>query len=549
MQSTVKKWKKLAQKQQGDSAEVDNNALSVKNSGQKKSFINTFRMAVDKVKLKSKNPSTCQMSVEDSKDEFKTVFNLPKATRRGVTVLQEVEQEVKGNILKNIPPMTDEEVIEFTSTELVGRFLNSKYFRYAILSFIITNSILIAVQTNRKLEREYNHIFKAMDQCIMTIFVCEIVLKWYHGFRNFWKQGWNILDFCIVLSLLVGPHVIPGGGGGRGVIRILRVLRAFRSLRSISSLPGLQIVVQTILQSIPDMTNIVVLLVIIMLVFSVIGITLFRHVIPDRFGDLSTSMFSLFICVTQDGWMEIFEAFQKKGEVYYYGGGVFLILFIALGAFIFANLVVAVVVTNLECAVKDVKKEEQQQARELEMKGKLAQENDDVDAEIVKGDGISSKVFHNQMPLLVPDLSGIDVRNIEHYFVILGAMEENYRVYQTLKSELTVLFNEVCELNQSAMEEGVIESDAEEKNRRKSEAFEKVANAGDIMSGLMTMEDSNLISSKTKNSLHGVLVESADVAFKSRLSSLGSTVGNRLRRRRSTGAKPENHRRSTQAHL
>lgn len=45
-----------------------------------------------------------------------------------------------------------------------------------------------------------------------------------------------------------------------------------------------------------------------------------------------------------------------------------MILFIALGAFIFANLVVAVVVTNLECAVKDVKKEEQQQARELEMK-------------------------------------------------------------------------------------------------------------------------------------------------------------------------------------
>lgn len=46
MQSTLKKWKKFAQKQQGNSAEVDNNALSVKNSGQKKSFINTFRMVI-----------------------------------------------------------------------------------------------------------------------------------------------------------------------------------------------------------------------------------------------------------------------------------------------------------------------------------------------------------------------------------------------------------------------------------------------------------------------------------------------------------------------
>lgn len=43
-------------------------------------------------------------------------------------------------------------------------------------------------------------------------------------------------------------------------------------------------------------------------------------------------------------------------------------LFISIGAFIFANLVVAVVVTNLECAVKDVKKEEQEQAKQLAMK-------------------------------------------------------------------------------------------------------------------------------------------------------------------------------------
>jgi len=45
-----------------------------------------------------------------------------------------------------------------------------------------------------------------------------------------------------------------------------------------------------------------------------------------------------------------------------------LVLFISIGAFIFANLVVAVVVTNLECAVKDVKKEEQEQAKQLAMK-------------------------------------------------------------------------------------------------------------------------------------------------------------------------------------
>ena len=38
---------------------------------------------------------------------------------------------------------------------------------------------------------------------------------------------------------------------------------------------------------------------------------------------------------------------QDVGENYYVGGGLFLLVFIAIGAFVFANLVVAVVVTNL----------------------------------------------------------------------------------------------------------------------------------------------------------------------------------------------------------
>ena len=39
------------------------------------------------------------------------------------------------------------------------------------------------------------------------------------------------------------------------------------------------------------MTNIVLLLVIIMLVFSVIGVTLFRDIVPMYFGNLSSCIF------------------------------------------------------------------------------------------------------------------------------------------------------------------------------------------------------------------------------------------------------------------
>ncbi len=43
-----------------------------------------------------------------------------------------------------------------------------------------------------------------------------------------------------------------------------------------------------------DMANIVLLLVIIMLVFSVIGVTLFKDTVPSHFGALSSGIFSIF---------------------------------------------------------------------------------------------------------------------------------------------------------------------------------------------------------------------------------------------------------------
>lgn len=41
------------------------------------------------------------------------------------------------------------------------------------------------------------------DLIFLTIFVVEILLKWYHGFFLYWKSGWNVFDFVVVgISLL-----------------------------------------------------------------------------------------------------------------------------------------------------------------------------------------------------------------------------------------------------------------------------------------------------------------------------------------------------------
>ena len=186
----------------------------------------------------------------------------------------------------------------------------------------------------------------------------EILLKWYHGFLIFWKVGWNILDFLIVMALLIGPSFAYLSSGR--ILRVLRVLRAARSLRSISGLQGLSLVVQTVIKSLPDMLKIALVLCIILLVFAVAGITLFGDEIPQYFGHLGLAMFSLFICVTQDGWLNIYEAFRGLKDqqvVLYWAGVVYLVLAVTVGAFVFANLAVAAVVTNLEMAMTQLKEE------------------------------------------------------------------------------------------------------------------------------------------------------------------------------------------------
>ena len=51
----------------------------------------------------------------------------------------------------------------------------------------------------------------ALDKLFLTVFIMEILIKWYHDFFGFWKVNWNIFDFIIVAASLLGPSKIGKG--------------------------------------------------------------------------------------------------------------------------------------------------------------------------------------------------------------------------------------------------------------------------------------------------------------------------------------------------
>ena len=123
------------------------------------------------------------------------------------------------------------------------------------------------------------------------------------------------------------------------------MLRPFKS-NALSVVAGLQIIVNTIVDSAPDMANMSILLLVLMYIYSIIGVALFAEVVPSAFGDIGKTMFTLFITFTQIGWVEILDQLEMKGN--FVEGSIFFLSFYSVGVFIFMKTVVAVVVANLE---------------------------------------------------------------------------------------------------------------------------------------------------------------------------------------------------------
>jgi voltage-gated sodium channel len=110
----------------------------------------------------------------------------------------------------------------------IGNWVESKPVRNFIIGLILINAITLGMETAPRLVQQYGQILHFLDQGILGVFVIEITLKGYaYGWR-FFKSGWNIFDFLIIVIALMPSS---------GVFSVLRVLRILRILRLISLVP------------------------------------------------------------------------------------------------------------------------------------------------------------------------------------------------------------------------------------------------------------------------------------------------------------------------
>lgn len=112
-----------------------------------------------------------------------------------------------------------------------------------------------------------NYIFTA-------IFTLEAIIKIiaYHTF--YFKQGWNIFDFIIVIisyiTLIIGQ--LSTAAIGPKQTTIVRAFRIGRVFRLIKKAKFLRIIFNTIILTIPDLANVGALMLLLLFIFAVLGV-------------------------------------------------------------------------------------------------------------------------------------------------------------------------------------------------------------------------------------------------------------------------------------
>ena len=187
------------------------------------------------------------------------------------------------------------------------------------------------------------------------IFTIEIINTIYVYGKNFFKDGWNNFDF-----ILVAISLVPTGGVFSS-FRAFRVLRALRALRLVTKLERLRIIVQAIIESIPNVGWASLLLLLIFYIFAIMGTTMFSSEFNDFFGSIGKSMYSLFQIMTLESWsMGIARPVIK---VFPYAW-IYFVSFILTSSFIVMNVIVGVVVT----AIAELSEKAKQERKNKEMK-------------------------------------------------------------------------------------------------------------------------------------------------------------------------------------
>ena len=274
--------------------------------------------------------------------------------------------------------------------------INKKWFNLFILLIIILSTIRLIVDTFIS-GYTFVLLFDISDAIFNIIFILEAFLKIFAlGFAidegSYLNDNWNKIDALIVLCSFVEFHNLiqkyfqsNNSTSSIEFLKVLRLLRTLRPLRFISHNIHLKLIITSLFDSITQIINVLIILLVVLFTFSVIGIFIFYSSYHDcytlqsngnfnlatnsfndlladyevknditsinrfcfdkfngimdtgpsfKFSNLQTSLVTSYILSTMEGWPDIMNSYRIYNDFY----GIYFVGFNIIVAYFFLNL-------------------------------------------------------------------------------------------------------------------------------------------------------------------------------------------------------------------
>ncbi|CAG7829678.1 unnamed protein product [Allacma fusca] len=233
------------------------------------------------------------------------------------------------------------------------------WFKALIMVIICVNAIVLAIETWEPYGRDNAFAFEIVDHVFVAIYTIEFLIKIYAHPYRYWRSGFNIFDF-IILMISLGKSVIDWTNlADVDSLRALLIVRALRVLRGISFSVQLQVLVSALVETIKThVLSVVILLVLLLYVTAIIAFYFFGQEYPEAFGTIGSGMLNMLRVLTIDGWTDLNEEMSQRAG---YRGTLFIITCIVLGNFLFSNIFVAIIIMNISEATDTFRDKQREQ--------------------------------------------------------------------------------------------------------------------------------------------------------------------------------------------
>ena len=215
---------------------------------------------------------------------------------------------------------------------------DSPRFQNFIFAVIVANAITLGLGTY-DFGSDAQSLLTALDDAFLGIFVVELAIRIAaYGRRpqDFFKEGWNVFDF-VVIGLAFAP-------GLRENVTLLRLARLLRVVRLVSVMPDLRILVRAMVRSLPPITSLVLLTVLLMYVYGMVGWILFHDEDPEHWGNIGDALLSLFQILTLEDW----PAYLERGQEIIPASWIFFVSYVLLASFLVINILIAIIINSVE---------------------------------------------------------------------------------------------------------------------------------------------------------------------------------------------------------